>query len=365
MRGIARDCDIELALVQYHFNDKLSLWTAVLDDVFGDYLAKLEAVMRGVAGRRASEQLAVFLETLIRHAATDAVFVGIMSHARMSLGPDTEAFRERIRGRSRDTVELIRAAQADGEVVPGDPVVIFYMMVGAALRIFALAADVPDLADSPEAIAALLDDQVRTCIAVFLRTADTARPATRPLADDTPQHRPAPAIPLESDPTSSVYLFSSLDSVVRRSLEKELKDLEITQAQMIALVSIANQPRMSSVKLARLLDVSPQTVLLFVKALEDKGFIRREADQRKRRALPIEVTSAGAALLARLGEAMGTAESALLDTLSFEERGVLRGLLLRVLKRHRPSVLSAGTPIFRPRSGQPLAVSTAGSASET
>jgi AcrR family transcriptional regulator/DNA-binding MarR family transcriptional regulator len=342
MRAIARECGIELALIQYHFKDKLTLWEEVLDDVIGSfYQTKLNDLMERVADRRPSEQIAAYLEMLIRHAATDTVFVGIMSHARISLAPDTEAFRDRIRGRSHVLVELIRAAQADGEAVPGNPIVIFYMMVGAALRIFMLAADVPDLAGGAEAVPALLDEHVRSCIAVFLRPADAdpaatnwpARPAATPENGET-----------ERDGPSAVYLFASLDNVIRRSMDQELKDLEITQAQMIALISIASQPRLSSVKLARLLDVSPQTVMLFVKALEDKGFIRREADRRARRAMPMEITPAGDAVLARLGQALAGAEAALLDALSFEERSLLRGLLARVLKRHRPHLLSQWRP---------------------
>jgi DNA-binding MarR family transcriptional regulator/AcrR family transcriptional regulator len=332
MRAIARECGIELALVQYHFSDKLTLWGAVLDDVIGSfYGSKLDEVMRRVAGRRPAEQLRVYFEILIRHAATDTVFVGIMSHARIGSSPDTDAFRERIARTSHDVVELIRAAQAEGEAVPGDPVVIFYMMVGAALRIFMLAADVQDLAGAG-GVAALVDEHVRTCTSVFLRRPDTtastkSRSKGPTWAEDGET---------EPDKRSALYLFASLDGVIRRSLDKELKDLEITQAQMLALTLIAEQPRMSSVKLSRLLEVSPQTVMLCVKALEDKGFIRRDADWRSRRALPMEVTPAGRAVLVRLGSVMEDAEAALLDSLSFEERRVLRSLLSRLLKRHRP-----------------------------
>jgi AcrR family transcriptional regulator/DNA-binding MarR family transcriptional regulator len=336
MRAVARECGIELALVQYHFKDKLTLWEAVLDDVIGRlYESKLDEVMRRVAGRRPAEQLTVYLESLIRHAATNTVFVGIMSHARIGSSPDTDAFRERIARRSHDAVELIRAAQADGEAVPGDPVVIFYMMVGAALRIFMLAADVQDLAGSARGVGALVDEHVRTCIAVFLR-----RPEAAPAATNRSKGA-GPVWPEGSEPDSarpsSLYLFASLDSVIRRSMDEELKALKITQAQMLALTSIADQPRLSSVKLARLLDVAPQSVNQSVKALTDKGLIRGDTDWGSSRDLPMEVTPAGRVVLARLAEVMEGAEAALLDALSFEERGLLRSLLSRLLKRHRPS----------------------------
>jgi AcrR family transcriptional regulator/DNA-binding MarR family transcriptional regulator len=342
MRAIARECGIELALVQYHFKDKLTLWEEVLDDVLGNfYHTKLDEVMQNVAERRPSERIAVYLETLIRHAATDTVFVGIMSHARVSLAPDTDAFRERISGRSHQVVEWIRAAQAEGEAVPGNPVVIFYMMVGAALRIFMLAADVPDLSEGGEAVATLLDEHVRSCISVFLHRAHSE---TAPTRWPSPHAGAAEIGERALKEPSAVYLFASLESVIRRSVDQELKQLGVTQAQMIALISIASQPRVSSVKLARLLEVSPQTVWLFVKALREKGLIRREADPRARRAMPIEITPVGDAVLERVGEALASAEAALLDALSFEERSILRGLLSRVLKRHRPHLLSKWQP---------------------
>jgi DNA-binding MarR family transcriptional regulator/AcrR family transcriptional regulator len=335
MRAVARECGIELALVQYHFKDKLTLWEAVLDDVIGRlYESKLDEVMRRVAGRRPAEQLTVYLESLIRHAATDTVFVGIMSHARIGSSPDTDAFRKRIARRSHDAVELIRAAQADGEAVPGDPVVIFYMMVGAALRIFMLAADVQDLAGSARGVGALVDEHVRTCIAVFLRRSEAAPAATNRSKGSGPVW-PEGSEPDSSRP-SSLYLFASLDSVIRRSMDEELKALKITLAQMLALTSIADQPRLSSVKLARLLDVAPQSVNQSVKALADKGLIRGDIDWGSSRDIPMEVTPAGRVVLARLAEVMEGAEAALLDALSFEERGLLRSLLSRLLKRHRP-----------------------------
>lgn len=347
MRGIARECGIELALVQYHFGEKLTLWSAVLDDVLGVYQAKLDDILGRVQDRRASERIAVFLEALIRHAATDTVFVGIMSHARINPGPDTDAFQERIRERSRDVVDLIRTAQAEGEVVAGDPVVLFYLMVGAALRIFVTAADVGDLTDQPVGVSALLDEHVRVCVSLFVRAgAPVELPPSTPqkkLSNDKySAGKVAPGAPMPS----AFYLLTNVEGVVRRHLDQELRVLDITQGQMIALIRIANEHRLSSAKLARLLDVSPQTVMLFVRALEDKGFVRRDVEARKRRVLPIELTATGEAVLTRLSKIVEAAEAALLDSLAFEERTLLRGLLARILRRHRPLALSEWSPLL-------------------
>jgi len=167
MRAVARACGIELALVQYHFSDKLNLWRMVLERVVGGFEAALTETLDSAASLRPAEQLALYLEALIRRAAHDPVFVGIMSHARIYSEPGTDAFRERMGKSTHRLIEIVRAAQLDGEWLKGEPVVVFYVMVGAALRIFMVAAIVPDLSNGKKTVDQLVDEHVRVCMALF------------------------------------------------------------------------------------------------------------------------------------------------------------------------------------------------------
>jgi DNA-binding MarR family transcriptional regulator len=96
---------------------------------------------------------------------------------------------------------------------------------------------------------------------------------------------------VEQNRPSIFYLLTVVENVVSRSLDAELKRLGLTQGQMIALIRISEEHKLSSARLARLLDISAQTVMLFVRALEAKGLIKRSEGEHSRRVLAIDVTA--------------------------------------------------------------------------
>lgn len=168
LRAIARACDVELRLVQYHFGDKLALWSAVLDEVLGTHSTELRAAMARVGDRRPSDQVAVFIEMTIRRAAVDPVFAAIILHARTLRGPESIAVHERVIDDALGVVKLIVAAQADGEFIAGDPGLLFHLMIGAAVHIYMTPVDAEAIIGRSPGDPALVDDHVRTMLLAFM-----------------------------------------------------------------------------------------------------------------------------------------------------------------------------------------------------
>jgi DNA-binding MarR family transcriptional regulator len=157
---------------------------------------------------------------------------------------------------------------------------------------------------------------------------------------------------VEQNRPSIFYLLTVVENVVSRSLDAELKRLGLTQGQMIALIRISEEHKLSSARLARLLDISAQTVMLFVRALEAKGLIKRSEGEHSRRVLAIDVTASGQTVLRKLRAIVSEAEGRLLDGIPTQHREVFRQTLMHILSKYRPLALTDWSPLL-PASGKP------------
>jgi DNA-binding MarR family transcriptional regulator len=147
---------------------------------------------------------------------------------------------------------------------------------------------------------------------------------------------------------SIFYLLTTVESVMSRSLDAELRHVGITQGQMIALIRISEEHKLSSARLARLLDTSAQTVVLFVRALESKGLIERSGAEQTGRALAIEVTASGRAVLEKLRAIVREAEGKILAGIPAQHREIFRQTLVHILEKYRPLALTEWSPLLAP-----------------
>lgn len=169
MRSIARAIGVQIAHIQHHFGDKQGLWEAVLADVIGLQAAVTLRICEDEAHRPAHEVLALVVESLVRYAAATPHFTALMSQARTSpLAEESRGYRVEVGAGLDRITRLIATAQADGRFVPGNPTILFYQLVGAALRLFTVAADaiviLGQAPDTPE----VMDEHIRTCLAIFM-----------------------------------------------------------------------------------------------------------------------------------------------------------------------------------------------------
>lgn len=146
-----------------------------------------------------------------------------------------------------------------------------------------------------------------------------------------PQNIPA-APDGDQELTSEVAeLLHGVTHRMRRATGQELEPLGVTWAQVRALRTLhrCGRPiRMS--ELATRLRIARRSATSVVDELAERGLVTRLPDPSDRRAVAVDVTPQGAALLAELDHRRRDAAARLTSTLSQRELTTLRNLLRRL-----------------------------------
>jgi DNA-binding MarR family transcriptional regulator len=103
-------------------------------------------------------------------------------------------------------------------------------------------------------------------------------------------------------PPSLLYMIKQVELVVRSHLDELLRPSGITALQYTSLTVLERHDGLSAAQLARDSFVTAQSVADVVRALENRGLVRRERNPRNRRELLILLTESGRDLLARHAE---------------------------------------------------------------
>lgn len=342
LRSVARAAGVELGLLQYHFSDKMGLWEAVLDDVFTAFHVHVDGVIDRCAGRHPAEVVANIIEAFIRHADSDPVFVGIMSHARQESSPYGEAMRRRFGASAERIIEWIEAAQMSGAMTPGRSGLLFYQVVGAILRTFMLRGEAQFIAKAPLTDHKVIDEHVHMSVRHFLpdlildvdgewRFPRRERSLLGLVAEPPPSHEQSDHV--SSGLTSTAFLISVADTALQRRLSEGLQALGLTYGQAIALLEISNHPDPSLTQLAGGLSVTTPTAAKFLKALEQMDLATRSVDPGNRRRRPIELTAQGKQMASAVHSLLQDADQWLLGALPFEARSALRRALASIIQQ--------------------------------
>lgn len=136
----------------------------------------------------------------------------------------------------------------------------------------------------------------------------------------------------EPDPSAEVAdLIASVGRRIRRAASHDLEPLGVTWGQVRALRTLgrcAGPVRMS--ELADRLRIARRSATSVVDELVERGLVERAADPADRRAVTVDVTPAGRALLDQLVDRRRAAAADLTSTLSPAELTTLRELLSRI-----------------------------------
>lgn len=130
---------------------------------------------------------------------------------------------------------------------------------------------------------------------------------------------------LEDQPLG--FLMYRVVAVLQPAVAAQLQPLGLTLPEFVCLRILSMAPGQSNAELARHTNVSPQAMNNVVRGLQEKGAVRRPASVASGRALPAELTSDGAALLALAEAAVNTADGEVLARLSADQRRELKRLL--------------------------------------
>ncbi|WP_179403262.1 TetR/AcrR family transcriptional regulator [Burkholderia guangdongensis] len=131
MRHIGERAELEYTLITYHFRNKDTLWRAVAEDAFAQIEAKWNEAIPIDSdmspANRVREEFRMFLKFTIEHTA----FHHFMLRENIGDSPRLAWLVENVVAKTMGRIlPQIRAAQAEGTLIKGDPNLICYMLIG-------------------------------------------------------------------------------------------------------------------------------------------------------------------------------------------------------------------------------------------
>jgi DNA-binding MarR family transcriptional regulator len=122
------------------------------------------------------------------------------------------------------------------------------------------------------------------------------------------------------------------EQTLLRAKSAALKPLGLTLAQYVALSELDLQPGITAAALARASLVTPQAMMVVLKALEQQGLIERSPHARHQNVLEVRITPAGNEVLEAARRQVQPVERRVLDAFSAKERKQLAALLTRFVE---------------------------------
>jgi DNA-binding MarR family transcriptional regulator len=119
------------------------------------------------------------------------------------------------------------------------------------------------------------------------------------------------------------------EQAMLRAKTAALKPVGLTLGQYVALAELDERPGLTAATLARACLVSPQAMMVLLRALEEQGLVRREPHPRHPNVLELRVTPAGAEALQAGRQLVAPIERRVLAAFSDAEIGTLQALLAR------------------------------------
>jgi DNA-binding MarR family transcriptional regulator len=127
------------------------------------------------------------------------------------------------------------------------------------------------------------------------------------------------------------YLIKEVQHMLRTSMDNALRDIELTTPQYSILSELDEFPGLSNADLARRSFVTPQTMNLIVRSLEEHGLIAKEPNETHGRKQDIRLTEQGQKLLKRAHQAVGGIETGLFGCLSTLESKQFESALNKIV----------------------------------
>lgn len=129
------------------------------------------------------------------------------------------------------------------------------------------------------------------------------------------------------------YLLRQAQVTMRNAFDRALEEVGLTLPQFSVLSLTAAYDRPSAADLARVSMLSPQTVNLVVRKLEERGLIDRTADPVHGRILRLDLTESGQAVLAEARQVTRAMEREMVEGLAPGEEAVIREWLVSLATR--------------------------------
>jgi DNA-binding MarR family transcriptional regulator len=133
--------------------------------------------------------------------------------------------------------------------------------------------------------------------------------------------------------TRTIYLFWLMNVRLQRDMEKCLAAFDMTPGQYMALSHLRSKHRYSAAELARKTGVSAQSMSELVLAIEKKGLIVRDADEKSPRTRRMLLTVLGLETLTKIDLQIDRLEESLLSVITPTEVDIIRSSMIALLNR--------------------------------
>lgn len=169
-RSIAERAKVQHGLVIYHFETKLGVWKAVMENALNHFHSEIKRFIEEVEGCDDVTRLRQFQKAFIRISATRPELNWLLSHEVREESSRLSWIIEKIAGRDiEEAIELIRKVQALGRYVEGDPAHLHYLFVGAATRVFMVSGEIKRTMKQSPFDEAFLERHIEMCERLFFR----------------------------------------------------------------------------------------------------------------------------------------------------------------------------------------------------
>ena len=177
--AIARRAGVTQQLVIYHYETKLALWKAVADALFARLRERSEARLDGLEGVDDATRVRLIVRDFVLFSAEVPELARFMIHEGDRAGPRLEWLIERhIRPQFDLVMGVLRSAGEAGALAPGDPIHLFFLVLGSA-AVLAQSAQAEMLAGydlrAPEQLEAYSDLIVRSIMSASRPAEGTTR----------------------------------------------------------------------------------------------------------------------------------------------------------------------------------------------
>lgn len=143
LRAIAERAGLHHTLVTYHFGTKDALWRATAEHYFGQIDADLPAPTTAAPGGEPIDRVRGYFQSLLAFTAqTPALHHFILREARQPGPRLTWLLESFVAPMMDDIIPDIAAAQAEGDLPAGDPILIYYLLVGVVTTPSALGPEI-------------------------------------------------------------------------------------------------------------------------------------------------------------------------------------------------------------------------------
>lgn len=119
------------------------------------------------------------------------------------------------------------------------------------------------------------------------------------------------------------YLIKGVQQAIRRSMDDELRPLNLSTSQYSTLSALEHSEQLSNAELARACFVTPQTMIQLIKTLERQGWVARQPHPEHGRIIQTQLTDSGRTLLRQAHDLVNNIEGRMLSGLSEAEQAQL------------------------------------------